>query len=150
MTAEPMRGLKPCPFCGETRIFFNRPDPAINFRGSINCPACGAAMPREVNSDEELIVCWNTRAEVGGDPASEAEACAQIADAYADENLRMAGDTILLDPMLNGSPATPANVARSRNMTIDGCIYSSMYHAAKNIAAAIRERWKSTTQITSE
>lgn len=58
--------LKPCPFCGERRIFFNPPDPTINFKGSINCPACGVEMPREVNDDQELIDCWNTRVEVGG------------------------------------------------------------------------------------
>ncbi len=52
--------LKPCPFCGETRISFNQP--SKDFKGSINCPACLATMPREVNDDDELIACWNGRA----------------------------------------------------------------------------------------
>jgi transcription elongation factor Elf1 len=70
MTATPeqeARGepkLLPCPFCGEERISFNPPDKAHGFKGSINCPACLASVPREVNDDQELIGCWN-----GRDPA---------------------------------------------------------------------------------
>lgn len=56
-----LSSLKPCPFCGERLIYFNPPDPATKFKGSINCPACGVEMPRQVNNDQELINCWNTR-----------------------------------------------------------------------------------------
>jgi hypothetical protein len=68
------------------------------------------------------------------------EAAAKIADEYAEENQRMAGDTLLLDPLLNGGQLTDRNVQLSQRSQIDGCIYTSMYHAAKNIAVAIRER----------
>lgn len=60
-------GLKPCPFCGEREIFFNPPDPSIQFKGSINCPACGAEMPREIDDDLELINCWNMRVSEAGE-----------------------------------------------------------------------------------
>ncbi len=51
--------LLPCPFCGEQKIFLNKP--SGKFKGSINCPGCLAYMPDEVNSEAELIECWNTR-----------------------------------------------------------------------------------------
>lgn len=70
----------------------------------------------------------------------ERDACAMVADSYADENIRMAQDTIILDPCLSGGPFTPANMEASRRHQIDGCIHSSMFHAAQNIAAAIRLR----------
>ena len=72
----------------------------------------------------------------------EREACAQIADAYADENITMAGDSVLHDPVLSGEPLTGANVAKSKDLMIEGCIHSSMFHASQNIAAAIRSRTK--------
>lgn len=58
---EPCPGLKPCPFCGEKKIYFNPPAPEIDFLGSLNCPACLASMPNETNNVEELIGCWNHR-----------------------------------------------------------------------------------------
>ena len=58
---EPCPGLKPCPFCGEKKIYFNLPDPETGFRGSFNCPACLASMPNETGHIEELIECWNHR-----------------------------------------------------------------------------------------
>ena len=73
---------------------------------------------------------------------AEREACAQIADAYADENITMAGDAVLHDPVLSGEPLTGANVAKSKDRMIEGCIHSSMFHASQNIAAAIRSRTK--------
>lgn len=66
------------------------------------------------------------------------EACARIADAYAAENIAMANDTILLDPVLSGKGLSPQNIAASEDQCIKGCIHSSMHHAAKNIAGAIR------------
>lgn len=51
--------LKPCPFCGERRIYLNAPSKSSR-HGSINCPACLVVMPGEVSRDE-LIACWNER-----------------------------------------------------------------------------------------
>lgn len=62
---EPCPGLKPCPFCGEKKIYFNLPDQETGFRGSLNCPACLASMPNETNNVEELIECWNHREPAG-------------------------------------------------------------------------------------
>jgi len=57
--------LKNCPFCGCSTPVLNPPFADIGFKGSINCPACLAEMPRE--SDEaELILCWNTRSASAG------------------------------------------------------------------------------------
>ena len=73
----------------------------------------------------------------------ETEACALIADAYADENIRMAGDSVLFDPVLGskkGDVLTKADFVKSDGMILDGAIHSSMFHAAQNIAAAIRAR----------
>lgn len=66
------------------------------------------------------------------------EAAARIADAYANENQAMAADTILLDPLLAGGALTAESASRSKDLMIEGCIHSSMFHAAQNIAAAIR------------
>lgn len=66
------------------------------------------------------------------------EEAAKIADAYASVNIEAAGDTILLDPVLSGRDRSPEAFDKSRELTIEGCIHSSMYHAAKNIAEAIR------------
>jgi hypothetical protein len=52
--------LLPCPFCGEARIFLNRPSQHYRY-GSINCPACLVVMPGEVRDQNELIDCWNAR-----------------------------------------------------------------------------------------
>jgi hypothetical protein len=69
--------------------------------------------------------------------AAETERCARIADAYAEENSRMAGDTILLSPAFHGV-WTKESMEKEGELQIDGCIHSSMFHAAQNIAAAIR------------
>lgn len=72
MTPNPKEALEllPCPFCGETTIYFNAPDEMQGWRGSINCPACLVTMPRECG-DQELVDCWNTRAAPGTKPAGE-------------------------------------------------------------------------------
>lgn len=66
------------------------------------------------------------------------EAAAKVADAYADANIEMAGDSVLTDPLLRGEPLTAENVKTSEARMIDGCVHSSMFHAAQNIAGAIR------------
>jgi Lar family restriction alleviation protein len=52
--------LRECPFCGEERIFLNPPSSTYP-KGSINCPACLACMPGDVD-ERELIASWNQRA----------------------------------------------------------------------------------------
>lgn len=72
--------------------------------------------------------------------AEATERAANKAKAYADENLQMAGDSILLDPILAGGSFTKENIAKSGDMTIAGTVHSAMYHAAKNIEKAIRNQ----------
>lgn len=66
------------------------------------------------------------------------ERAALVADAYADANIELAGDSVLTDPLLRGEPLTAENVKASEARMVDGCVHSSMFHAAQNIAAAIR------------
>lgn len=70
----------------------------------------------------------------------ERERCGQIADEYASVNIEAAGDTILHDPVLSGRDSSPEAFDKSRELGIEGAIHSAMFHAAQNIAAAIRER----------
>jgi hypothetical protein len=65
------------------------------------------------------------------------EAAAKIADMYAKENWRLTSDTILTDPVLRGDMSAEA-MEVSKRLQTDGCIHSSMAHAAQNIARAIR------------
>ncbi|RSC31231.1 hypothetical protein EGT36_21400 [Agrobacterium sp. FDAARGOS_525] len=67
---------------------------------------------------------------------------AEIADAFADENFSMAHDTIMLDPVIGrrGETLTKADFEKSESLIIDGCVHSSMAHAAQNIAEAIRSK----------
>ena len=77
---------------------------------------------------------------------------AEIADLYADENMRMADDTVKLDPILNrqrraeikNAYQLEAAAAMSQQLEIDGCIYSSRSHAAQDIAEAIRAEIEGT------
>lgn len=66
------------------------------------------------------------------------EVAASIADTYATENFRLAGDTILTDPVLSGRDFSAQACAISDRLQVDGCIHSAMAHAAQNIAKAIR------------
>lgn len=70
------------------------------------------------------------------------ERAAKICDAYADENIAMCGDSILLDPILHGGEFNKENLSLSDKHQLSSTIHSSMYHAAKNIAAAIRAEIK--------
>lgn len=63
---------------------------------------------------------------------------ADYAAFYADERMRLVGDTIMLDPILSGQIVTPRNLRRSRDLQIDGTINSAAYHAAINIADHLR------------
>ena len=66
------------------------------------------------------------------------EEAAKIADFYAEENALLAGDMILMDPILSGRDATPAACAMSKALMMDRHMHVSMDHAAQYIAAAIR------------
>lgn len=77
----------------------------------------------------------------------EREACAALADAFADENIRMAQDTIMIDPVLSAhrsgikmATLSESDWQKAKDLMVEGCIYSSMFHAAQNIAQAIRSR----------
>lgn len=65
------------------------------------------------------------------------EAAAAIADMYEMENFRLATDSILTDPVLRYD-RSPEAFAISERLQSDGLIHSSVAHAARNIAAAIR------------
>lgn len=64
---------------------------------------------------------------------------ADYAEFYGNERMLLAGDAILHDPLLRGEPFTQANLERSQDCTIDGCINSSAYHAAMHIAEHLRD-----------
>ena len=66
------------------------------------------------------------------------EDAAKLADVYADVNIESAGDSIIADPILHGDAPTVSNLAKSENLQVSGTIHSSMFHAAQNIAEAIR------------
>lgn len=66
------------------------------------------------------------------------EQAAKVCDLYADVNIEAAGDTILLDPILNGESFSVANLRVTEGLIVDGCIHSSKFHAAQDIAANIR------------
>lgn len=95
--------------------------------------------PYEVPDDIAAMI-----AEAVADAVSaEREACAKIADAYAEENITMAGDTVLHDPVLRagkGGKVTLDDLRKSEEMVISGAVHSAMFHAAQNVAAAIRGR----------
>lgn len=113
-------GLLPCPFCGQQNIYLNAPNPTIGFKGSINCPSCLASIPREVNSDEELVNCWNTRV---SRPASALPSSAQAKQAILaeldDRGLLAGVDDGLHDEiatsLLSLLPADSCDVERSRS-----------------------------------
>ena len=77
---------------------------------------------------------------------AEREACAALADEYAEENFRMATDTIMIDPILTAHRKkrpyirTPQADELSEKCQIDGAMHSSSAHTAQHVAAAIRAR----------
>ncbi|APT57805.1 hypothetical protein RGI145_12460 [Roseomonas gilardii] len=68
------------------------------------------------------------------------EVAATIADLAAEDAIRSAGDTVLLDPLLMRSDASPEALSLSARCQMDGTIHSAQHHGAKAIAAAIRRR----------
>lgn len=77
---------------------------------------------------------------------AEREACAKVADEYAEENFRMANDTIMIDPILTAHRKnrpyirTAQTDELSEKCQIDGAMHSSSAHTAQHVAAAIRRR----------
>lgn len=67
------------------------------------------------------------------------EETADYADFYADERMRLCGDSILHDPLLSGKAWTRGNVAMSKSLQIVGTINSAAYHAAKAVAEHLRK-----------
>ena len=63
----------------------------------------------------------------------------KLAKLYAEENMDICGDNILLDPLLHGEAWTPENMKRSRDCSVASTIHSAQYHAAQHIIAAIAE-----------
>lgn len=74
------------------------------------------------------------------------EDAANIADMYSETNMQQAGDTILLDPFLQGSGFSPENIDTSMQLQLDGCIHSARHCASRDIAAAIRALKDSTAR----
>lgn len=65
------------------------------------------------------------------------QAAAEIADQYAAENFRLAGDTVLHDPFLRGEH-TEAAFEKSQTLQLEGAGHAYAAHCAQHIAAAIR------------
>jgi hypothetical protein len=87
------------------------------------------------------------QAEVAAEFRRGIEAAAAIADIYEVENFRLCTDTILTDPVLNGTDCSPDGCAVSERLQSDAIIHSSMAHAARNIAEAIRGATKETSDV---
>jgi hypothetical protein len=56
-----------------------------------------------------------------------------IINEYADENLRMAKDNLLCDPIIYGEFPTKEAVSKSEELQIASYEYAAKYHAAKDI-----------------
>jgi hypothetical protein len=65
------------------------------------------------------------------------EAAAGVASMWSEENFRLAGDTIHLDPFLHGDLSEQAAL-KSMELTDQGADFAARAHAAQDIAAAIR------------
>lgn len=76
---------------------------------------------------------------------------------YADENIRMAQDTILLDPVLHPERHKPMTIDERFNLAekfcIDGAIHSAKFHAACEILALLgirNDRYDPTDALIKE
>ena len=66
------------------------------------------------------------------------EAAACFAELYADENGRMAHDTVMLDPVLQRHDVSPAALADSRRLEDVGAVHLDKRDAGVDLAALIR------------
>lgn len=73
------------------------------------------------------------------------EAAAKIAELWADESIRMADDTVRLDPIINwkhfGDPVDLGEAQRtSARLADEGARYAIQHHCSKDIAKMIRQQ----------
>ncbi len=66
------------------------------------------------------------------------EAAAKICEDYANANMEICGDNILMDPLLSGKECTEVNINISRDCSIMSTIHSAQYHAGNHMAENIR------------
>lgn len=66
------------------------------------------------------------------------EEAAKLAETYAEVNIEVCGDNIILDPLMHGEPWTPENVRKSKDCQILSAIHSAKYHAGMELAETIR------------
>ena len=55
-----MNELKPCPFCGSTRIIVGTPLPGVDMPGCL-CLDCGGTIHRCYSTKDDAIAAWNRR-----------------------------------------------------------------------------------------
>lgn len=82
---------------------------------------------------------WSSPSPRAAGRAEGLEEAAKLADFYAEENFRLAGDTILTDSVLHDRDVSATAWAKSEELQSDGHMHASMAHAAQHIAAAIRK-----------
>lgn len=66
------------------------------------------------------------------------EEAAGICEQYAEVNMEICGDNIILDPVLRGEGFSEDNLKRSERHQNLSLIHSSKYHASTELAQAIR------------
>lgn len=99
-------------------------------------PTFSARVAIEENLRADIVSAIERARQEGWDAGR--DAAAQFADLYAEENIVMAGDTILADPVLRGDATTEADFEKSDRLQIEGCVHSAQHHAGKQLATAIR------------
>ena len=65
------------------------------------------------------------------------EVAARVAELYADENGRMAYDTVMLDPILQRHDVSPAALADSRRLEDAGAVHLGKRDAGMDLAKLI-------------
>jgi|GEM_PF-2614262 len=71
------------------------------------------------------------------------ETAAKLVDLWAEENIRMCNETILSDPIINGSATRAtlaADIKTSEVLQIQATGHSAVYHAGTKMAKMIREQ----------
>lgn len=69
------------------------------------------------------------------------ESAAKLVELWTDENIRMANETILADPILNGSArreTLESDLRRSEVLQIQATGHAAVYHAGLAMASMIR------------